>query len=414
MWSKPHNTSLEKHKHIQNHPPRLKVPEPPLNTAARIRGCLSATSGTGYAWAKPACRHGDCNALKKITRSGCPHGEIGPVKSVTDCPWEIAAPEWVSVHSPRRQEFLPRAWGRQTHHPIGLQSRCLCRWGGDRDQVGLEDRAGDAYPAPTATCTSRHRLAALPQEILQQILGYLVPRGSAYQFFYAKHNNKPVTVVQQFIPANEHGLRSAHLALAGTSRYWRDVVYSMLYGINMFVFNIGTTTMETSVESHDFKQFESWVRVLSEEHSGPLGPMSQATAKYLKSAILLFAFPISLGSKEASQLADVVARAARMLESAAFSKLQIHLQALGRISKAYDTILVDSLDVDFCGTTNVMQVKLRDPKVVPPSSRSNKVQRAFEPLLKLKAVGEPLISGLVAEDFAQEMKDNITVARPGA
>ncbi|RYP86376.1 hypothetical protein DL769_000760 [Monosporascus sp. CRB-8-3] len=278
----------------------------------------------------------------------------------------------------------------------------------------LEDRAGDAYPAPTATCTSRHRLAALPQEILQQILGYLVPRGSAYQFFYAKHNNKPVAVVQQFIPANEHGLRSAHLALAGTSRYWREVIYSMFYGKNMFVFNIGTTTMESSVESHDFKRFESWVKVLSEEHSGPLGPMSQTMARYLKSTTLLFAFPISLGSKEVGQLADVVTRAARMLESATFSKLQIHLQALARINKMYDTIRVDSLDVDFCETTNAMQVKLRDPKVVPPSSRSNKVQRAFEPLLKLKAVGEPVISGMVAEDFAQEIKDNITVARTGA
>ncbi|RYP14592.1 hypothetical protein DL765_006263 [Monosporascus sp. GIB2] len=278
----------------------------------------------------------------------------------------------------------------------------------------MEDRAGDAYPAPTATCTGRHRLAALPQEILQQILGYLVPRGSAYQFFYARRNNKPVAVVQQLVPANGYGLRSTHLALAGTSRYWRDIVYSIFYGLNTFVFNIGITTMETSVESHNFKRFESWVKVLSEEHSGPLGPISQATAKYLKSAMILFAFPISLGSKEVRQLADVVTRAARMLESATFSELQIHLQALGRISKTYDTILVDSLDVDFCGTTNVMQVKLRDPKVVPPSSRSNKVQRAFEPLLKLKAVGEPLISGLMAEDFAQEMKDNITVARPGA
>ncbi|RYP22758.1 hypothetical protein DL767_008985 [Monosporascus sp. MG133] len=277
----------------------------------------------------------------------------------------------------------------------------------------LEDRAGDAYPAPTATCTSRHRLAALPQEILQQILGYLVPRGSAYQFFYARRNNKPVAIVQQFIPANEHGLRSAHLALAGTSSYWRDVVYNMFYSINMFAFHIGTTTMEISVESHDFKRFESWVKVLSDEHSGPLGPMSQATARHLKSGMLLFAFPISLGSKEVGQLADVVTRAARMLESATFSKLQIHLQASGRMNKMYDTIRVDSLDVDFCETTNVMQAKLRDPKVVPPSSRSNKLQRAFEPLLKLKAV-EPVISGLMAEDFAQEIKDNITVARTSA
>ncbi|RYP47651.1 hypothetical protein DL768_006304 [Monosporascus sp. mg162] len=277
----------------------------------------------------------------------------------------------------------------------------------------LEDRAGDAYPAPTATCTSRHRLATLPQEILQQILSYLVPRGSAYQFFYARRNNKPVAIVQQFIPANEHGLRSAHLALAGTSCYWRDVVYGRFYGINMFAFNIGTTTMEISVESHNFKRFESWVKVLSEEHRGPLGPMSQATAKYLKSAMLLFSFPISLGSKEVGQLADVVTQAARMLESATFSKLQIHLQALGRMNKMYDTIWVDSLDVDFCDTTNLMQVKLRDPKVVPPSSRSNKMQRIFEPLLKLKAV-EPVISGLMTEGFAQEIKDNITVARTGA
>ncbi|RYP75033.1 hypothetical protein DL771_002681 [Monosporascus sp. 5C6A] len=278
----------------------------------------------------------------------------------------------------------------------------------------LEDRAGDAYPASTTPCTSRHRLAALPQAILQQILGYLVPRGSAYQFFYVRRKNKPLAMVQQFIPANEHGLGSAHLALAGTSRYWRDVVYSMFYGMNTFAFNIGTTTMQISVGSHSFPRFESWIKVLSEEHSGPLGPMNQVTAKYLKSAILLFAYPVSLGSKEVGRLADVVTRAASMLESATLSKLQIHLEALGRVDEKYDTIPVDSLDVDFCGTTNVMQVKVRDPRVVPPSGRSNKVQRAFEPLLKLKAVSEPVISGLIAEDFAQELKDNITVARTGA
>lgn len=282
---------------------------------------------------------------------------------------------------------------------------------GEEIEPGLDtaDRAGDAYPAPTLPSNGRYMLASLPPELLHQILGYLIPRGCAYQFLVGKRTNKPIQIVQQVVPANGNGLRSVHPALAATSRHWRDVVYGILYGQNSFVFNLGITTMEVGIGTHDFRKMESWVRILSDapDSGSPLGPLTETVAAYLKSATLLFAYPVSTGTKEVNQIMSMVSRVTQMLGLTVFDELQIHIQPAQKTNKQYDTVYVDTLDVDFCEDTKRIKVQVRDSEIISPS-RAQKVQRAFEPLVKLRAVGDVTISGLMTEDLARDLKDSIT------
>ncbi len=215
-------------------------------------------------------------------------------------------------------------------------------------------------------------------------------------------------------------------------------MYGVLYGQNAFVFNVAITTLEVSVGSHDFRRFESWVRVLStadmspgsgsgsgprstssSSSISPLGPITSATAAYLRSATLLFVYPIFLGTKDLAQLVGVVDKAAQTLRSTVFgADLRIHIQAAPKAHKQYDTLHVDVLDVDCrCreskGTTHGIRVSVEDPKLSPPG-RASKVESTFHPLLKLRAAGKPSISGNVSEDFARRLEESIAANAIGS
>lgn len=284
-------------------------------------------------------------------------------------------------------------------------------------------------------------LGSLPPELLQQVLrelfpdGHFISRGCATQFFSARYANKPIQIVHQMIPfpegyqndrmvpmPNKPG--AGGLGLAGTSRHWHDYIYSRLYGQNAFVFHVGINTHEVRIESRDFGPWHSWTRALPPppphgEMPGPLGPLTDRAAKWLRDATLVIACPTSRGAREVSRLEAEVRRVVGVLrECERLESLQLCLQVCERADKRFDTLRIDLLNAslvvaeeDGGGSESgrrYMKVEIRDPIVQEPNCM-NKLQRAFEPLLELENVTQKVVvNGLVLREFYEELSRTLS------
>ncbi|KAK8034639.1 hypothetical protein PG993_009634 [Apiospora rasikravindrae] len=302
-----------------------------------------------------------------------------------------------------------------------------------------------ARTAIRSNTTPQGLLGTLPPELLQQILepllleGLFSSAGCATQFFYGRRANKHIQIVHQMIPLPQrHGKSdipattvpgAKGLSLAQTSRFWRDYIYSRLYGQNnAFVFNMGINTHEVLLGSRDYRPWQSWVRALAPPPSSdgetppPFGPLTGHALKWLRDVTLVIACPVSHGAREVARLEAEVRRAVEMLRQCErLDSLQLCLQVCERADKRYDTLKISLLDVSLAAEGEIesgrtydggrrrMTVHIRDPVVQEPT-RLNKLQRAFEPLLKLEDVARKVdIYGLMTREFHDELSRALTI-----
>lgn len=270
----------------------------------------------------------------------------------------------------------------------------------------------DLCPPPTQQTKGRCLVTSLPAELTRQILGYLVPTGCAYHFLRCRPTgtvravgDKPWQLVQQIVPSEESPhktVASAHLALAATNRHFNRLVYDVFYGENSFAFNIGITSMEAKMGSVDFNQWESWTRIIEEEGvAGPLGPLTARAAGHVREVTLLVAGSVAHTAKHVERLGSMVADAVDTLSHGSIAHLAVHVEVADRVDKRFDTIRLDKLEVSL--HDGRVKIEVRDPEL-QRLSRMSKMRLAVEPLLKLRGIRRIQVSGLVAEDFAEELQ----------
>ena len=89
----------------------------------------------------------------------------------------------------------------------------------------------------------------------------------------------------------------------------------------MFPFNISMMAIELNIGSEDFRQFETWTKVLPQAPSGPLGLLTQTAFIHLRPGVLLVAYPPSQSPEDVHELTTVVSAAMRRLQSTVFDYL---------------------------------------------------------------------------------------------
>ncbi|KAK8065955.1 hypothetical protein PG997_012702 [Apiospora hydei] len=303
----------------------------------------------------------------------------------------------------------------------------------------------DARAATRSNTTPQGLLGTLPPELLKQILeplllqGLFSSTGCAIQLFYGRRANKHIQIVHQMIPLPQRNRKTdipatttpgaTGLSLAQTSRFWRDYIYSRLYGQNnAFVFNIGINTHEVRLGSRDYRLWQSWVRALApppssdDETPAPFGPLTGHALKWLSDMTLVIACPVSHGAREVARLEAEVRRAVEMLRRCErLYSLQLCLQVCERADKRYDTLKISLLDASLVAEEEIesdrvddggrrhMKVHIRDPVVQEPT-RMNKLQKILEPLLELEGVARKVdIYGLMTREFHEKLSRALTI-----
>ena len=102
-------------------------------------------------------------------------------------------------------------------------------------------------------------------------------------------------------------------------------------------------------------------------------------------------------------LAGVMGDAVDVLATSTIRHLRISADMSERVNKLFDTVRVDKLEASFCESTGKMKVELRDPEIEIPR-RGNRLQIALEPLLRLRACDDLVLSGLMSEEFTNELR----------
>ena len=202
------------------------------------------------------------------------------------------SPVSVRLSAPMRQSYLwmeHEVLTREIDNEYRRDSRADDKWW----------RA--VYPPPLLPSSSsdsnyprqqRCMLAEMPAEIMDRILGHLLPTGCAYQFIVCNPmlkvpgrplstlNNMCYLVVQQIVPAPVHTsssgpqgslrrdtVETARLALAATNRAFHSYVCAKFYGDNTFVFHArldyGPVLLgPEGTKVPDMKGWTSWLRPL--------------------------------------------------------------------------------------------------------------------------------------------------------
>ena len=157
--------------------------------------------------------------------------------------------------------------------------------------------------------------------------------------------------------------------------------------------------IELNIGSEDFRQFETWTKVLPQAPSGPLGLLTQTAFIHLRPGVLLVAYPPSQSPEDVHELTTVVSAAMRRLQSTVFDYLEVYVLTAEKTDQ--DLLAVDVLDVDPCEKTK-MRTMVRDPDLIAPE-----IQKVLNLLLTLRATNEPSVSGFMEEEFANHLKNAI-------
>ncbi|KAF2169763.1 hypothetical protein M409DRAFT_52267 [Zasmidium cellare ATCC 36951] len=293
--------------------------------------------------------------------------------------------------------------------------------------------------SPSGSCL----FMELPPEILELILEYLVPTGQTYHFLPARNGKNSVQVVQKFVPdgkrtgtatskhapptaplsANQSpapnsmqsiqmsnpkhpATGSTYMSLAGTCKYFQDIVYSRLFSQNDFVFNLTPYTIHSAIRSCDFKNFRCWTRTTAHSPKA-LGPLTARAAKYLKHVTLIASLPFSHSSLDIKALTALFSDTASTLFEAQLSHLALALN-LAKPGSNDNRFALQALPVDLLQAEvkkdGLLSLNIREPKV-DPVRESNKTQRVFAPLLQgPKGVKEVKFNGPLSEGFVGELK----------
>lgn len=139
----------------------------------------------------------------------------------------------------------------------------------------------------------RALFATLPNEVLAEILQYLIPAGKGYHFSPCtkKHENADsihyLSSPSPFLDNAAPGMPQL-VSLALTSRIFQDVAYGLFYGRNQFVFEIAARTLTSHVDVVQgcSTPFDDWNRVMASPSDNCLWPLTEATARYVKDLTL--------------------------------------------------------------------------------------------------------------------------------
>ena len=193
---------------------------------------------------------------------------------------------------------------------------------------------------PESDQSRRCMLAEMPPEIMDKILGYLLPTGCVYQFLVCNMNPRSIyyhwprtnyhgrcyLVVNQLVPHPCPGrgdtVETARLALAATNQAFHAYVCARFYGENTFVFHprldylpvyfSPTDDGKGNADSEEPK-WNSWVRPLAAGPThddylrnndaasaaaaapplilNPMGPLTGSVGRYIKSAVVVVTVP---------------------------------------------------------------------------------------------------------------------------
>ena len=250
-------------------------------------------------------------------------------------------------------------------------------------------------------------LLKLPPELMRQILDYIIPSGCVFHFLSTLQQ-----VVQKLVPKTVPRPASVHTGLAATSKALHDTVCRMLYGENIFVFNIATRPIRARVYSNDFRAWESWSRLHSGHgaqghESRSLGPITARTAPYLRKVGLIITHSMTAGTEDIQALGKLVTQAAHVLRhgNGSLERLVVDFRPAVSMDQRSGTLTVDRLQAD-PGKDGRMHIKLREVKD-DGGSRQNKIQKVLEPLRALKGIKCVKMTGALDEEFAEELVEGM-------
>ncbi|KXS95227.1 hypothetical protein AC578_1861 [Pseudocercospora eumusae] len=293
----------------------------------------------------------------------------------------------------------------------------------------------DTVPPRNDSC----RITELPTELLQHIISYLLPSNTTYQFFPARlDTTRSVQIVQKFTPQpavkenappsyqpvrynttdRPPATASAHLALAATCKRLQEEVYSSFFAGNSFILHITAGTIQNAVRSRDFRQFQTWTRILpnsaNDGHSSSW-PITARASRYMRNLTLIISLPPAPVSKDIDILEAKVSKAIAALSAANhLDNLTVNLhQSLQKRDKRYTAQIlnIESLEAEV-DAKGKLSIAVREPNV--QSVRSwNKAQRVLRPLLRgPKNVKKVVLSGPISDDLVEELQNALKGAAP--
>ncbi|KAF2482100.1 hypothetical protein BDY17DRAFT_300292 [Neohortaea acidophila] len=148
--------------------------------------------------------------------------------------------------------------------------------------------------------THKCLLPLLPNEVLIQIMRYLLPLEQSFHVFnYESDQGKRTTMIHRLCtPYNIDqnpldpvaGNTSPNItALASVCHALSDVYHAVMYGENRFIFELGTSAMwprPIAKSQSGLHNVESWARAYEASY-GTLWPLTQRTSAYVKNVTLL-------------------------------------------------------------------------------------------------------------------------------
>ncbi|KAF7193204.1 hypothetical protein HII31_05430 [Pseudocercospora fuligena] len=289
------------------------------------------------------------------------------------------------------------------------------------------------------------RITELPTELLQHIISYLAPSNTTYQFFPTRlDTTRSVRIVQKFTPQpavkenapppdgvmkryqpvrynttdRPPATASAHLALAATCRRLQEEVYSSFYSENSFILHITAGTIENAVRSRDFRQFQTWTRILlnsAKDGKSPSWPITTRAASYMRNLTLIISLPPAPVSKDIDILEAKVSETMTALSAAKhLDSLTVDFQqSMQKRDKRYaaQILNIDLLEAEVDGNGK-LTIAVHDPNV--QSVRTwNKAQRVLKPLLRgPKGVKKVVLSGPISDDLVKELQNALKSDSP--
>lgn len=140
-------------------------------------------------------------------------------------------------------------------------------------------------------------LSLLPDEIVLQIIRYVAPREQSFHVFRYENEGRHTTMIHRLSPpyGNEEldpvagNVQLNITALASVNRRLSETFYSVMYGDNRFLFELGTSThwpRPIAKSQSGLHNVESWARVYEARHD-TLWPLSPRTSAYVKNVTIL-------------------------------------------------------------------------------------------------------------------------------
>ncbi|KXT13973.1 hypothetical protein AC579_8839 [Pseudocercospora musae] len=305
----------------------------------------------------------------------------------------------------------------------------------------MKDARLETRPPRNDSC----RITELPTELLQHIITYLLPSNTTYHFFPARlDTTRSVHIVQKFTPQpavkenasppdgvmkryqpvrynttdRPPATASAHLALAATCKRLQEEVNTSFFARNSFVLHITAGTIENTVRSRDFRQFQTWTRILpnsAKDAQSLAWPITARAASYMRNLTLIISLPPAPVSTDIDILEAKVSHAMAALSAARhLDSLTIDFQqSKQKRDKRYTAqiLKIDSLKAEVDGNGK-LTIALHDPNVQPVRTW-NKAQRVLKPLLQgPKDVKKVVLSGPISDDLVEALQEALKTAAP--